>query len=544
MRAALYARVSTDRQVEKYGIPSQLDALKGRCSMKVYLVVQDGEAEAFIDDGYSGESLDRPALNRLRDVVKARQVDLVLVYDPDRLSRKLFHQMLLAEEFEKHEVKLEFITQEMGDSPEDRMFFNMRGLVAEYEREKIKERTLRGKLHKAREGKVVTVQGIPYGYRYNPETALLEIHDDKAKIVRFIFYTFAHEPLSLVGLATKLTRLGIPAPRGGVKWGASSLGRMLRNEAYIGKLYQFRYAAAEPRFRKDPSVALKNKRSARRQRPENEWLTVNTEPIVPVELFESVGRKLTQNGEWSRRNAKRQYLLSGLIRCPICKGRLGGFTRRGKPYYRCYKKLNINAALDNATGKFIRCKCPDLPAETIEPVVWDTIAGLLRNPDFLIEELHRRTKDDSETKRFLEEELTRCRERLEALPRERKRVISGYRKGLYADFMVREEMESIDQEQKELEKHRAELEKRLSQIALLEGQETKIRNLVERIRENLDRLDFAQRQELLRLLIVDIVVSDQKVHINTIIPLEGLGTLHPRGCAGAQPPLRRPKPKH
>lgn len=537
MKAAVYCRVSTDQQVEKYGISSQLDALRERCVAKAYVVLRDGEAEAFVDDGYSGESLDRPALNRLRELVKAGQADIILAYDPDRLSRKLFHQMLLAEEFEKHSVRLEFITQEMGESPEDRMFFNMRGLVAEYEREKIRERTLRGKRRKAKEGKVVSVRGIPYGYVYNPETALLELDEEDAKIVRFIFYTFVQEPVSLVGLATKLSRLGIPTARGGMKWGASSLGRMLRNEAYVGKLYQFRYASVEPSFRKNPAVALKKKKTARRERPQTDWILVNIEPIVPEELFESVGRKLVQNGEWAKRNTRRAYLLSGLIRCPLCGGRLGGFTRRGRPYYRCYNKLNVNAPVD-MEGKIARCKFPDLSAEAIEPVVWETMTGLLQNPDFLISELRRRNENESETRRFLETELVWCQERLDSLPQEKRRLVEGYRKSLYPDFMMKEEMEKLNQEHTQLEKRQSELQDRLSQMTLLENQEEKVRSLVDRLSGNLKRLEFPQKQELLRLLVVNITVKGHQAQINTIIPVGELGQLNPHHRGSPQPPFR------
>jgi site-specific DNA recombinase len=206
MRAALYARVSTDKQVEKYGIPSQIEALKKRCLERGWSIVLDGIEDAFIDDGYSGADLDRPALNRLRQALREGRVDVVLVYDPDRLSRKLFHQMILAEEFEKQGVKLEFITQEMGTSPEDRMFFNMRGLVAEYEREKIRERTIRGAREKARQGKVVNTSSVAYGYRCNGEKATREAEPEKAKILRMIFYSYANENISLQKLAWKLTQ--------------------------------------------------------------------------------------------------------------------------------------------------------------------------------------------------------------------------------------------------------------------------------------------------------------------------------------------------
>jgi len=172
MRVALYARVSTDRQAEKFGISSQIEALRKRCLEKSWTPLFDGDSDAFIDDGYSGAELDRPDLNRLRQAAREGRVDVVLAYDPDRLCRKLFHQMILADEFEQQGIKLEFITQDMGTSPEDRMFFNMRGLVAEYEREKIRERTMRGSREKARQGKLVSAGAIPYGFSYNKENAI------------------------------------------------------------------------------------------------------------------------------------------------------------------------------------------------------------------------------------------------------------------------------------------------------------------------------------------------------------------------------------
>jgi len=193
----------------------------------------------------------------LRQAVREGRVDVVLAYDPDRLSRKLYHQMILAEEFEKQGIKLEFITQDMGDSPEDRMFFNMRGLVAEYEREKIRERTVRGSREKARQGKVVSAGAIPFGFCYNKEKATLEEDPEKVQIVRLIFYTFANENLSLQSLAARLNRLHIPTPRGGDRWRASTLGVMLRNEVYVGKMHQFRKYHIEPKFRLKPLAKSK-----------------------------------------------------------------------------------------------------------------------------------------------------------------------------------------------------------------------------------------------------------------------------------------------
>jgi site-specific DNA recombinase len=531
MRVAFYARVSTDKQAEKYGTPSQIEAFRKRSLERGWTPVLDGDEDAFIDDGYSGAELDRPALNRLRQAVKEGRVDVVLAYDPDRLSRKLYHQMILAEEFEKQGIKLEFITQDMGTSPEDRMFFNMRGLVAEYEREKIRERTMRGSREKARQGKVVSAGAIPFGFRYNKEKATLEEDSEKAQIIRLIFYTFANESLSLQRLADRLNRLHIPTPRGGDRWRASTLGVMLRNEVYIGKMHQFRRYHAEPKMRRQPST--RTKKTSLILRPEEEWITVEVPSLVPIELFEAVQRKLKSNADLSRRNTKREYLLSGLLYCSQCGGRMGGHAIHGIPYYRCYHKDNPDRVPFNIDGEPQPCSCPEVRAEAVEPVVWDTICQLIRDPDFLIQELHRRNADNSQTKEILERELQLCQARLKAMPDEQRRLVEGYRKGLYADFMMREDMDLIQKEQGELEKRKAELERQLGQRQLTQSQEAQIRSLTEKIGIGLDNLDFIGKQELLRLLAEKVLYNGQGVEILTIIPVgEQLHPIHRGGLRG------------
>jgi len=523
MRAALYARVSTDRQAEKYGIPSQIEALMKRSLERDWTPVFDGDKDAFIDDGYSGAELDRPALNRLRQVVREGRVDAVLAYDPDRLSRKLYHQMILAEEFEKQGIKLEFITQDMGTSPEDRMFFNMRGLVAEYEREKIRERTMRGSREKARQGKVVSAGAIPFGFCYNNEKATLDENHATAQTVRLIFYAFANENLSLQKLAERLNRLHIPTPRGGDRWRASTLGIMLRNEVYVGKLYQFRRYHIEPKSRL--KLLTKSKKTTTALRPKEEWVLVKVPSLISLELFEAVQRKLKKNAELSRRNTKSEYLLSGLLYCSQCGGRMGGHTIHDIPYYRCYRKGNPDRVPLSADGIPQSCSCPEIKAEAIEPVVWDTICQLIKDPDFLIQELHRRNADNSETREILERELQLCQVRIKAIPEEQRRLVEGYRKGLYADFMMREDMELIQKEQGELEKRKVELEGQLARRLLTQNQEAQIKSLVEKISVGLDSLDFNSKQELLRLLVEKVCYNGQDIEILTIIPLSE--QLHP-----------------
>ncbi len=204
---------------------------------------------------------------------------------------------------------------------------------------------------------------------------------------------------------------------------------------------------------------------------------------------------------------------------------MGGHAIHDVPYYRCYRKDNPDKVPFNTDGKPQPCSCPEVKAEAIEPVVWDTICQLIKDPDFLIQELQKHNTDNSQTKEILERELQLCRTRLEAIPDEQRRLVEGYRKGLYADFMMRDDMELIQKEQGELEKRKAELERQLAQRQLTQSQEARIRSLTEKIGAGLDNLDFASKQELLRLLIEKVLYDGQGVEIQTIIPLDE--QLHP-----------------
>src|SRR5579863_1718484 len=139
-RCAIYARVSLEDQAENYSLDSQLRELRQYASEKKFAVKPDWE---FVDQGWSGSDLDRPALTLLRELARTRGIDLVLVLDVDRLSRNLARQLLLTEELELAGIRLEFLNAPSADTTEGRLMRNFKGVMAEYEREKIKERTLR-----------------------------------------------------------------------------------------------------------------------------------------------------------------------------------------------------------------------------------------------------------------------------------------------------------------------------------------------------------------------------------------------------------------
>jgi site-specific DNA recombinase len=165
--AAIYARVSSDRQKEEHTIGSQILALMDYARNEAYRVPEEW---IFQDEGYSGASLVRPDLERLRDLASEGQIETVLAFSPDRLSRKYAYQVLLIEEFARHGVDVDFIKSPKATTPEEELLLQFQGMIAEYERAQIAERSRRGKRYRAKAGSVNVLSGAPYGYRYVKKT--------------------------------------------------------------------------------------------------------------------------------------------------------------------------------------------------------------------------------------------------------------------------------------------------------------------------------------------------------------------------------------
>ncbi len=186
--AAIYTRVSSERQKEEQTISSQTEALKEYAQAGGYRVLQEW---IFQDEGYSGATLQRPGLERLRDLAAEGQIEAMLVYSPDRLSRKYAYQVLLMEEFARYGVEIIFIKSPQASTPEEQLLVQFQGMIAEYERAQIAERSRRGKRHRAKSGSISVLSGAPYGYRYvkksETSAAYYDIIEGEAAIVRDVY---------------------------------------------------------------------------------------------------------------------------------------------------------------------------------------------------------------------------------------------------------------------------------------------------------------------------------------------------------------------
>ena len=186
---AFYARVSSDAQARDHTIESQVAALQERIAADGFHLEPD---HGYVDDGCSGTTLQRPALDKLRDVLAGGQIERIYVHSPDRLGRNHAHQVLLVEECRRAGTEVIFLNRPIGDTAEDKLLLGVQGIIAEYERTKILERVRRGRLHAARSGSVSALTGAPFGYRYicrdqGGGAARFEVAEDEAAIVRRIF---------------------------------------------------------------------------------------------------------------------------------------------------------------------------------------------------------------------------------------------------------------------------------------------------------------------------------------------------------------------
>ena len=325
--AAIYARVSSDRQREQNTIASQTALLLEYATAHDWVVPQEW---IFQDDGYSGSVLARPGLERLRDLVAEGFIETLLVYAPDRLSRKYAYQVLLLEEFSRCGAETVFLKSAGGDSPEERLLVQFQGMIAEYERAQIAERTRGGKRHRAKTGYVNVLSGAPYGYRYVRKSdgaeAYYAVIEAEAEVVREVFELYTKELWSIGAIGRHLNQRGVSTRFNRGPWERSTIWGMLRNPAYQGTAC-FGKTERAPRQKITKPLRQKGGFSTRsstsRERHAQEWIAVPVPALVSEEIFamaqerlveisasrhEERRRRLSYKGSWSVDNVAMGYI--------------------------------------------------------------------------------------------------------------------------------------------------------------------------------------------------------------------------------------------
>src|SRR6202166_698761 len=320
--AAIYARVSSDKQREESTIASQTAALIEFSRSRGYQVPAEW---VFEDEGYSGASLLRPGLERLRDLAAEGQIEAVLVHAPDRLSRKYAYQVLLIEELARNGVETVFIKAPQAATAEDQLLVQFQGMIAEYERAQILERSRRGKRHRALQRVVNVLCGAPYGYRYIRKTeqapASYAIIDAEASVVRKVYEYYTVAGLSIGAITRLLNEQGVPTRKRISRWERSVVCAMLRNPAYKGPAC-FNKTKTAKRQRITRPIRLRggfaSRDSAHHERPREEWIEIAVPPIVSEETFALAAERLQANKDHAPRRTITPSVVQGLVSCRKC----------------------------------------------------------------------------------------------------------------------------------------------------------------------------------------------------------------------------------
>jgi site-specific DNA recombinase len=548
--AAIYARVSGQRQKEEQTVGSQVAECK-TAAESWGLEVPEGWL--FTDEGYSGASLVRPALERLRDLAAQVPVDVVVCYSPDRLARKLAYQTLLIDELHKAGSEVRFVKARKVETPEDEMLLQFQGMMAEYERALIMERTWRGKAFRARAGVVNVLGGAPFGYRYvrrsDVSEARYEVVEDEAQVVREMFRRYTEDQVPIGGLARWLTDEKIPTRTGKDRWDRSVIWGMLKNPAYAGRAAFMKTGSTERRPAINRRARLQGRavscHHANYNRPKEEWVTIAVPAIVDEATFELAERRLADNRRFSSRNSKEPSLLMGLVACQSCGYayyRTSTRTATRKIYY--YRCLGS----DDYRYKGGRvCENKPVRADYLDEVVWGQVTALLADPALVQGELDRRL-----TEMRVSNPTTSERARTERdLARTTKaigRLVQAYQEDLLTLGELRARMPDLRARQTSLQGSidalEAQLLDRETYLRLAEDLES----FLARLHETAGTATVQDRQKVLRSVVREVLVGPERVIVRHSIPVRDHPFLSPgyplrwgsRFAAARQrvPPLR------
>jgi site-specific DNA recombinase len=527
-RAAFYARVSSEAQARDHTIDSQVAALRERIMADAALMEPD---HAFIDEGHSGSSLVRPALERLRDAVAAGDIDRVYLLAPDRLARRHAHQALLMEEFRRAGVEVTFLNRPIGAGPEDDLLLQIQGVIAEYERAQILERSRRGRRHAAQSGSVSALAGAPYGYRYVTRDrgggiARFEIVPEEARFVRLIFAWVGLDRLSLREVCRKLQQAGCRTRSGATRWWASTLHGMIENPAYTGTAMYGRFHAVEPKPRLRP-VRNHPPHSARPTTrvpvPRAQWVAVSVPALVDPAVAEAARAQLEENRRRKREQSRGPgWLLQGLVVCRRCGyayyGKATpGLAERHRPgafgygAYRC-----IGSDGHRFDGKAV-CANRPVRSDRLERAVWAEIETILNDPERIAHEYRRRLTELVAEDRA-DADGREVERRIGALRRGVGRLIDGYADGVIDRVEFEPRVADLRARIAQLEEHRTVLATTAAarrDLTLVIG---RLEDFSTKVRGNLDLLDWTARREVIRLMVRRIEIDEGQVEIVFRIP--------------------------
>ena len=496
--AVLYARVSTDEQARSgYSLAQQLEALGEYAAREGYRVLAE-----VADPGQSGASLERPGMDRVRDLVAAGGVSAVLAQDRDRFAREPAYLFYLREEFGERGTELRALNDRADGSPEGELTTGILDQIARYERLKIAERSRRGKLRKAREGKVIATKRPHFGFRYNAARDGYEVEEETMAVVRRIFRMIGTEGAAIRGVKKIFEREGLPTPEGKSIWGQFFIREAVNDDAYrphtweeIEALAAKGQMAREVAARLDPGkrygiwwfnrrrtkryqVAVNGpegktykKRAKITPRPEAEWIAVPIpDPGVPREWVDLAREAIRDNKKFSQAGRREWQLSGGLARCAECGWAMRCLTSHGGGRRTEGKKISFYYYCSRVSVGYEHNPCPNRRAhrvDRVEPLVWEYVSGVMKDPESLRSDIDRMIELEKGTRGNPGKEAGRWAGKLAEVDRKRAR----YQEMAAGDLITLDELRA---RLEELEETRGIAER---ELAAVRGQEERIRDM-------------------------------------------------------------------
>jgi site-specific DNA recombinase len=514
--AALYARVSSDAQAQEQTIDSQVADLRKQAARDEVSVI---ESNCFLDDGVSGSTLNRPALERLRDAAYVGGFQRLYVHSPDRLARKYAYQVLIVDELRKQGIEIIFLNRAIGASPEEDLLLQMQGMFAEYERAKIMERSRRGKRHGATRGSVNVLSAAPYGYRYITRSegdgqATYEINEEQAAVVRQVFQWVGRDRLSIGEVTRRLTASDTKTATGKDWWDRTTVWGMLKNPAYKGfaAFGKTRVGPRRPQLRTHRGHSKTPRRTGSTYDTDaSEQVLIPVPAIVSEELFAVVEKQLSENRQRGReRKRGARYLLQGLLQCKCCGyayygKKVSRSSAKGKSQWAYYRCVGTDAY---RFGGVRVCQNKQVRTDKLDEAVWQDACELLRHPKLLRKEYERRLSSPQES-----DSLAVLKKQLASAQRTVERLIDAYTDGVLdrGEFDPRLERARgrVEKHQRQLDAHENESREQ----AVLREALACLDDFTSSIDTNLESADWTLRREILRTLIDRIEIEQEQLCI-------------------------------
>ena len=529
-RAILYARVSTDEQARSgYSLAQQIEALQAYAAREGYQVIEEVQ-----DPGQSGASLERPGMDRVRDLVASGGVSVVLAQDRDRFAREPAYHYLLRKEFEGYGTKIRALNDRGDDSPEGELTDGILDQLAKFERAKIAERTRRGKLRKAREGYVVA--STPnYGFRLNDAKDGLVVCEPEMAVVERIF-RMAAEGYGVRAMQSRLRAAGISSPKGAHTWSLRVLRRLVENDVYMPRTYEeiAELIAPEALARLDPrkdygvqwynrqrvnveTISVPDGNGGRRYkkrrksvwRPREEWVAVPVPAFLDRTMVERARAMATVNRGAQRKHLAREWELRGVMRCS-CGLKMATQTTRANASRGChpYHYYRCNRSKDYGSGT---CARKSIPVKTVEPLMWGFVSSLLKDPDTILagmEALINRERDAGV--RHPAGEAAMWAERLEECDRLRGAYQDQQAMGLMTFEELGSKLKGLDETRRLAEVEIASLQARDKRAEELEkDRDVLLKSWAGAVPEALDELTGQEKNKIYRMLRLEVTPTSE-----------------------------------